>query len=107
MSDDAERLRIADADFGIALARRLSSPGGEVPDVVCLVTTGGSFPTVAGRYYKVQPQLVLGTEAENQSGSFTAGTGEFYALNIGPNVPVNGTSKVVCSHVPHRWVFEY
>lgn len=107
MNDETERLRVADADFGIDLSRRLASPDGEVPDVVCLVTTGGSFPTVAGRFYVVQPQLVLGTEAENQSGSFTAGTGTFLAFNIGPNVPVNGTTKVVCSHVPHRWVFEY
>jgi hypothetical protein len=30
----------------------------------------------------------------------------FYALNIGGNLPTNGTTKVICSYVPHRWVFE-
>lgn len=103
---EIERLRIADADFGIDLAQRLEKPGGEVPDVVGITTSAGSFPTVAGRFYQVTPQLVTGTELENQSGVFTAQTGPFFALNIGSNLPVAGTTKVVCSWVSHRWVFE-
>lgn len=106
MSDDAERLRIIAVDYGIALAQKLERPGGEVPDVVGITTSAGSFPTVAGRFYQVTPQSVAGQEREGQSGVFTPGTGPFFALNIGPNVPVAGTTKVVCSYVSHRWVFE-
>lgn len=104
--DDVERLRVAAADYGVDLAQRLEKPGGEVPDVVGITTSAGSFPTVAGRFYQVTPQRVTGTEAENQNGVFTALSGPFYALNIGPNVPTAGTTKVVCSWVDHRWVFE-
>lgn len=107
MIDDLERLRLSDADFGLDLASRLQSEDGRVPAVVCLVSTDGSFPAAAGRFYKVVPQVVLGTETEGSSATFSSASGGFYAYNLGATIPTNGTTKVVCSFVPHRWVFEY
>jgi len=106
IDDDLERLRLTDADFGRELASQLESAFGEVPDVVALVSTDGSFPASAARFFKVIPQTVMGTESEGQTGSYTAMSNAFYALNIGGNLPTNGTTKVICSYVPHRWVFE-
>lgn len=105
--DEAERLRRSDDEFGVALAQRLEIQFGSTPDLVCLIDSDGSFPTVAGRYFKVTPQITTGTESEGQSGVFTAALGSFYALNIGLSIPTNGTTKVVCSFAPYRWTFEF
>lgn len=107
MTDDLERLRIADADFDLELESQLPPEPSAVPDFVGLVTTDTTFPTAAKRFFKIIPQIVLGTESEGSSGVFTSRTDHVYAENLGPNLPVSGTTRVVCSWVDNRWVFDY
>jgi hypothetical protein len=106
MRDDLERLRDADADFGLALAAQFQRESSTVPDVVCQIGTDGSLPTAANRFFKVIPVSVWGTEEEGQAGSFDPTVGAFYAYNVGLAVPALGAT-VVCTFTPFRWVFEY
>src|SRR5262245_45344196 len=75
---------------------------------ICVVTaTVTTYPTVAARFYACNPELLIGSEAEGASPTFTADSSTvIYALNVGTAIPPNGT-KLVIHSVSGRWTFRY
>jgi hypothetical protein len=104
--DDAQRLRIDDALARDEATRDAPPRAAGSRSVVATTTTVTTYPTAAARFYAVTPQAVLGAETEGGSGSVSALSGTFYALNLGGTVPPNGT-QVLCTFVEYRWVFRY
>lgn len=99
--DDLYRLRIANADA------RPQGPwlaSGGAPSFVGKVTTAA--PAV-GKFMKVTPQTLTGTESEGSTGSLAAldSSAVVVVLAIGPAAPVTG-DFVVCRFVDNRWVAE-
>jgi hypothetical protein len=88
---------------------RLSTVGGSYGSAaICAVTTVvTAYPTVAGRYYAVNPQIITGTEIEGAIPTFTADTNTvIYALNLGTAIPPPGTNMVIHGG-SGRWCFRY
>lgn len=104
--DDVERLMRRQDDADDDATREAGPSGAGAPVVLGKTTTVGTYPTSAGRYYWVTPNDVTGAETEGGAGTLTADSGRFLALNVGGAIPPSGT-PVVCTHVPHRWVFCY
>lgn len=102
---ELERLRLTDAD--LERSQEIEKGLDFASGVVCLVISDGSFPGVAGRYYKVQPVIVTGDESEGSTGTFTDTTGSFYALNLGATVPTVNVTRVLVVSTDYRYVFEY
>jgi hypothetical protein len=104
--DDAEKLRLDDDAFDL---RDRPSPQGDVEGAVSFtgVTVAiTSYPTTAGKFYGVQPQVVTGTETEGSSGTLTNVGTPILAKHVGTTAPPVGTA-VVCTFIPYRWQFEY
>ena len=101
---DFERLR--------AGQNRLSLPDGDLaddslPSFLGRVVTSETSVKV-GRFIKVVPSTVLGTEREGGSGNFSANGGSSPPVLVylmGSFVPMPG-DFVVCRFVDHRWVTE-
>lgn len=90
--------------------------------VLGVTTTIKTYPTTPGAFYGIIPQRITGTDKEGDPGTFTSDltppanppdpsappppTTMMVALNVGGQVPVQGT-KVVCHAVGGRWVFQY
>jgi len=74
---------------------------------IVVTTTVDTYPTDANVMYGVIEQIVTGSEDEGATPTVgSAGGPVFYALNVGTQVPPNGT-KLVCHQVGNRWVFRY
>ena len=74
------------------------------PEAVHVVA--GTYPTDAARTYALTPQDLDGDETEGATATFVAGTGTFYAYNLGGSIPPVG-SKVVVHAVGGRWCFRW
>lgn len=97
--DDLERLRLAQASRGSLPA---AGPG-LLPSRWAgrVVSSGGSL--AAGKFALVQPQTVLGTEAEGQTAAWTDTGASQPVLMLGPGVPATG-DKVLVRYSADRWV---
>ena len=74
---------------------------------IVVTTTIASYPTSAGAFYACNPQQVTGTVAEGASPTYLTDTSTIvYALNVGTQIPPDGTELVIHS-VGGRWVFRY
>jgi hypothetical protein len=74
------------------------------PSFVGKVISTGSALGV-GKFCKVVPVAVTGTEADGSAGGLTAGTAVVFAYPVGPGTPATG-DHVVVRRVAHRWVFD-
>ncbi len=104
--DDAQRLRMRDDLLLDDLSRGEPRPSFGSPSLVAQTRTIQTYPTAAQRFYACTPQTVLGKEVEGGAGTLSAGSGTFFALNIGSAVPPVGTS-VLATFVESRWVFRF
>jgi hypothetical protein len=104
--DEAYRLRAEDADADDDLSRDPVDEAAGAPVRVGLTASGGSYPTSANVFYKIEDSEVTGTETEGSAGAVTGDDSFFYAYNCGTAAPPVGT-KVVCTLVPYRWVFNF
>lgn len=105
--EDAEQLRGEDDDWSDE-ATRGEQPGnlGEAV-LVGRTTRVGTYPTAAGAYYAVRPQVVGGAEVEGGTATLANATnGVIYALNLGTTIPPEGT-YVICTFIGSRWIFRY
>lgn len=87
---------------------QISSPYADGSLVLIAKTaTDGSYPTSAGRVYKMAVQTTSVNETENASATFAAdGSIVIYAFNLGSNVPTNGSGPYLCETGPDgRWYF--
>jgi len=73
---------------------------------VMVTATDGAYPVSPNRFFKMIPQVILGTEEVGQPGILTPTPGAVYAFNIGMAVPPLGT-RVVVIQTQKRFVFEY
>ena len=74
---------------------------------VCVTTTITTYPTSAGAYYAVNPGQITSTEVEGGAGAPTPDSSTaFFALNLGTQIPPNGT-PVVVHGIGGRFVFRY
>jgi hypothetical protein len=96
---------------------RSGNPGPAANGAVVGITTAiKTYPTTAGVFYGIIPQVITGTSAEGDAGTFASDLAApddpdapptaMVALNVGTAVPPAGT-KVVCDGVGGRWVFRY
>lgn len=70
-------------------------------------TTVATYPTSAGAFYACNPTEVNGTETEGGAAAYVVDTTTIaYALNVGTEIPPNGTC-VVAHLVGGRLVFRY
>ena len=94
MRDDAERLRLSHAGRD---AFEPDRPGDGASRFVGRVRS--TSPNInVGKFLLVRPESALGTEAENQAGSFAdLGTTDVPALLLGPGLPAPGDRLVVRS----------
>jgi hypothetical protein len=70
-------------------------------------TTVTTYPSTAAAFYASNPTEIDGSEVEGGAASYTAdATQVVYVLNVGAQVPPNGT-RVVAHAVGGRWVFRY
>lgn len=106
MDSEARRLRLADASSLEAASQSPTSGNSGAPSFVGKTTTVSSYPTAANKYFAIQPQAMTGTETEGATYTTASRSGTLYALNLGTVAPPAGT-YVVCTYVPHRWVFRY
>jgi hypothetical protein len=104
--DDAIRLRIQDASLTDSLSQVERDPSLGMPCLVAQTKVQSRYPTSAQVFYACSPLMVLGQEVEGGTGTLTAGSATFYALNLGSTVPPVGTS-VLTTFVESRWVFRY
>jgi hypothetical protein len=75
--------------------------------LIVVTTTVSVYPTSAAQFYACNPQIITGSETEGASPTYTTDTATtIYALNVGTQIPPNGTELVVHS-VGGRWVFRY
>jgi hypothetical protein len=100
------RLRTSDQAAADARTRPPAAPTGGAPARLVQTTTVTTYPTAAARFYAVTPLDAAGDQTEGSTGSFAAGPGTFYALNLGTAIPPSGTQLLV-TWVAHRWVFRY
>ena len=106
--DEAELLREDDDDWNDQLASEQRA--GDLGNVVLVGQTKKvtTYPTSAGSFYGIVPQVLGGTEVEGGAGSLTPSPGSplIYALNLGGSIPAAGT-YVICTFVDSRWTFRY
>jgi hypothetical protein len=101
--DDWERLRLRAQDRDRALTQRQRFPSGATPRLLGRVTTA---TPAAGKFVKLQPQVITGAEVEGGAATFTdVGPNNLIALGLNNAVPSTG-DKLVCHHMPYRWVYE-
>jgi hypothetical protein len=105
-SDDAKRLRVRESELRESLVSTAREPTAGAPTLVAKTTKITTYPTSAASFFGCTPQTVLGTETEGASGTLTAGTQTFLALNLGTVAPPVGTAVIV-TFVANRWVFRY
>src|SRR5262249_5432988 len=75
--------------------------------ILAQTTTLKTYPTTASAFYAVVPCDIDGGESEGAAATYVPRTGSVaYALNLGTQVPSNGTT-VVCHAVGGRWCFRY
>lgn len=99
-------IRERHADLADTVDQLARDDGGSAGAMLVQTQTVGTYPTTAGSYYAVKSVDPGGAETEGGSGTFTAGTDTFYALNSGSSVPPSGT-KVIVQPIGGRWVFSY
>jgi hypothetical protein len=104
--DDAERLRIRDAYFGVEVSQSGRDQWQGMPCLLARTTTIKSYPSLAQSFYACSPVTILGAEVEGGAGSLTAGTSTFLALNVGSAIPPSG-ANILVTFVDNRWVFRY
>jgi hypothetical protein len=105
--DDPFRLRQEDLDDFEELARALLSRG-DTASVTFLARTvsGGSYPTAAQRFYKLEAGFITAPATEGGAAAITW-TGVFrFAYNHGTAIPPVGT-LVLVAFTPYRWLFSY
>ncbi len=74
--------------------------------LVGVTTVVSSYPTTANVYFGVAPGICTSTETEGGVGTITNYGSTILALNVGTQIPSQGTT--VCVHsVGGRWVFRY
>lgn len=98
---DLERLRIARAEREIGEVPSIDAPTRFVGRV-----TSTSPNLVVGKFINVAPQVVTGSEAEGQAGTFTDagdGTRRIPVMLLGPGVPAGG-DRILVRSSDHRWV---
>ncbi len=103
--DESRRLREDDGAYREEADRREPPPAPIGRRIVGRTVNGGSYPTAAQRFYKMEVVSVTGDEVEGGAPTLTLG-GEFFAVNLGTAIPAVGTDHVV-SHVPWRFVFRH
>lgn len=69
-------------------------------------TTVMTYPTTAGAFYAASPTEINGTETEGGAATYVPGSLVYYALNVGTQIPPEGT-RVVAHGVGGRWTFRY
>jgi hypothetical protein len=75
--------------------------------MIAITTTVDTYPTTAGAFYAVNPQRITGTVAEGASPTYaTDPSTVVYALNVGSQIPPDGTELVIHS-VGGRWCFRF
>ena len=105
--DDAEKLRLDDAEFD----QQSRDEGRETLEgslsFVGKTVAISSYPSTAGKFYGVLPQTVTGDETEGASGTLTAlGSTAQLALHVGSTAPPVNT-EVFVTFVNYRYSFEY
>jgi hypothetical protein len=66
-----------------------------------------TYPTTAGVFYGIQFVDISGTEQEGAAATYvTVGSAQPFAVNLGTQVPPQGT-KIVVHAAGGRWAFRY
>lgn len=105
-SEEELRLRRRDDDAEDDVSQASPSAAGGSLSVLGTTSVAASYPTIAGRFYVITINQILGTESEGATATFANQPGTIAAYNLGSAVPPLGTT-VICTYVPHRWVFRY
>lgn len=105
-SDDATRVRAADASLLAAITREIRGSAFAATCLVARTTTIAAYPTTAASFYACNPVTVLGAEVEGGAGTKTVGSSTILALNLGSAIPPAGT-EILATFVGCRWVFRY
>ena len=90
----------------VAVASGAAAINSPASVLVGRTVSGGSYPTAATAFYRVQALTVDGTEVEGGSVSFADDGPVFLAANLGASVPSVGT-KVILFGASGRWVFRF
>lgn len=87
--------------------RTITVPTGEGASLLAVTGTDGSYPTSAGVVYVCSPIEIDADDVEGASFVYAVDSLQnFYAVNTGSNVPVQGTA-VICHLVGGRWCFRF
>lgn len=77
------------------------------PPRVAKTVSAGNYPTTAQAFYAVQWHIVGGLEVEGEPAVYTPTDHVFRALNLGTNIPPEGTMVVCHLGGYSNWVFQY
>jgi hypothetical protein len=106
MEDDAEKTRLVDEDFNDDLSRQIARDDSGQSTLVGTTVAILTYPTIPQSFYGMKPTTILGAEVEGGNGILTTAGKIFRSLNLGSQIPPNGT-VVINRFLDHRWVFRY
>lgn len=99
LRDDLESLK--------AKIARMGGSGLQSTTFVGVTAVVDTYPSVAGRFYAVNPSPLSGDETEGSPWTITTDPSRImFAYNLGSTVPPLGSIVLVFS-VANRWVFFY
>lgn len=84
-----------------------TTPAGKGASMLCVTTSLGSYPTMSPAAFAVVPEECDAEDDEGAAATYTDNTDStFFAINLGTNVPPQG-SRIIVHAVGGRWLFRW